>query len=162
MHQVVRYASEPRFRVGFCPKKLLEQLQNLQNHKISQLNMQVQCQREEFQERVGITTFENRLESCSEHIETQIVTFKQTPMYQFFDNKYSCADSRQQTAGMGQPRVGDYFRHGETHFLRPQRWSPLWKGAERSILEAFHYAPRDFYAPKSCTASLGKGLDRRL
>ncbi|MGD0511254.1 MAG: hypothetical protein ABSA33_05435, partial [Candidatus Micrarchaeaceae archaeon] len=49
------------FRVGFCPKKLLEQLQNLQNHKISQLNMQVQCQREEFQERVGITTLKFNL-----------------------------------------------------------------------------------------------------
>ena len=40
MHPVVRYASKLHFRVGFCPKKLLEQPKAIKNNTISELNTQ--------------------------------------------------------------------------------------------------------------------------
>jgi hypothetical protein len=50
MHQAVCYAFEPHFRVGFRPKKLLEQPQSPQNDTISQSTMQVIGQWDQYED----------------------------------------------------------------------------------------------------------------
>jgi hypothetical protein len=61
MYHIVYYASEPYFRVEFCPKKLLEQPKSQQNFTISQSNVQVKGQWDRFGEFQATETMKRRV-----------------------------------------------------------------------------------------------------